>query len=149
MPLTTTTWVKSWALNLRVFLFWFSFSVKFNSQLTPHACGAVLHILVIKKNMLIELLSVGSGRAYDSGRGYDSRGHDPSSRGYDPSFSRPRLSSDGSWDRSNTGHSFGADNNWRSKNDEDGSGWRVSGQRSPDKTERWRGLSVCEEIVFV
>ena len=64
------------------------------------------------------------------------------SRGYDPSLARPRLSSDSSWDRTNAGHSFSSDN-WRSKNEEDGGGWRVSGQRSPDKTERWRGVYLC------
>ncbi|EDO33168.1 predicted protein [Nematostella vectensis] len=63
---------------------------------------------------------------FDPGRG----------RGYDPTL-RSRITSDSTWDRGENN-----DNNWRFSgrgDEDDGGGWRISGSRSAEKTERWRG----------
>lgn len=61
-------------------------------------------------------------------------------KGYDPTM-RGRLSSDTTWDKNEKG---GLEN-WRSgvqhDAEDDGGGWRVSGHRYADKTDRWRGGS--------
>ena len=71
----------------------------------------------------------------------------PGRGGYDPS--RPRLSSDTSWERPDRRSDSG---NWRSgPGGEDDDGWRISGQRSADRSDKWRGtlelfvtfLTVC------
>ncbi|XP_058959916.2 GRB10-interacting GYF protein 2 isoform X2 [Pocillopora verrucosa] len=58
----------------------------------------------------------------------------PGRGGYDPSLARPRLSSDTSWERAERRSDSG---NWRSGDDDDG--WRISGQRSSDRSDKWRG----------
>ncbi|CAH3157868.1 unnamed protein product [Porites evermanni] len=59
----------------------------------------------------------------------------PGRGAYDPS--RPRLSSDTSWERPDRRSDSG---NWRSgPGGEDDDGWRISGQRSADRSDKWRG----------
>lgn len=62
----------------------------------------------------------------------------PGRGGYDPSLSRPRLSSDTTWERPERRSDSG---NWRSggATGEDEEGWRISGQRSAERSEKWRG----------
>lgn len=59
----------------------------------------------------------------------------PGRGGYDPSLGRPRLSSDTSWERPERRSDS---SNWRAGG-EDEDGWRISGQRSADRSDRWRG----------
>lgn len=59
----------------------------------------------------------------------------PGRGGYDPSLARPRLSSDSSWERPERRSDS---SNWRAGG-EDEEGWRISGQRSADRSDRWRG----------
>lgn len=65
----------------------------------------------------------------------------PGRGGYDPSLARPRLSSDTSWERPERRSDSG---NWRSggAGGEDDDGWRISGQRSADRADKWRGTFV-------
>lgn len=62
----------------------------------------------------------------------------PGRGGYDPALFRPRLSSDTSWERPERRSDSG---NWRSGGAavEDDDGWRISGQKSSDRSEKWRG----------
>ncbi|XP_031571822.1 GRB10-interacting GYF protein 2-like isoform X2 [Actinia tenebrosa] len=70
-------------------------------------------------------------------RGAFERGN-PSGKGYDPTM-RGRLSSDTTWDKNEKG----GHENWRAgvqhDAEDDGGGWRVSGHRYADKSDRWRG----------
>jgi len=70
----------------------------------------------------------------------------PGRGGYDPSLARPRLSSDTSWERSERRSDSG---NWRAggAGGEDDDGWRISGQRSSDRTDKWRGTILFSYII--